>query len=76
MHPTADTLPLIISRGAGRRVMPGVRFHPFVWGGYVCTFDIEERYLSLVAVSSGDLSSSGHLYFLPAHLGDGFGPVE
>ena len=25
MHPTADTLPVIIAKGAGRRVMPGVR---------------------------------------------------
>jgi hypothetical protein len=25
MHPTADTLPLINSNRAGRRVMPGVR---------------------------------------------------
>jgi hypothetical protein len=25
MHPTADTMALIISNGAGRRVMPGVR---------------------------------------------------
>jgi hypothetical protein len=25
MHATADTLPVIISRGAGRRVMRGVR---------------------------------------------------
>jgi hypothetical protein len=25
MHPTADTLLVIISSGAGRRVMPGVR---------------------------------------------------
>jgi hypothetical protein len=25
MHPTADTLPLMFSDGAGRRVMPGVR---------------------------------------------------
>jgi len=24
MHPTADTVPVIISNGAGRRVMPGV----------------------------------------------------
>src|SRR5215218_7996190 len=26
MHPTADTLLVINSRGSGRRVMPGVRF--------------------------------------------------
>jgi len=25
MHPTADTHPLIIYKGLGRRVMPGVR---------------------------------------------------
>ena len=24
MHPTADTMPVINSKGAGRRVMPGV----------------------------------------------------
>jgi hypothetical protein len=42
MHPTADTLPLIISKGSGRRVMPGVR--PLVaelesqgWTGRVLT---------------------------------------
>jgi len=28
MHPTADTLALIFGNGAGRRVMPGVRFLP------------------------------------------------
>jgi len=28
MHPTADTLPVIISKGAARRVMPGVSLLP------------------------------------------------
>ena len=36
MHPTADTPLLIIRRGLGRRVMPGVRC--FLWSNGLCDY--------------------------------------